>query len=220
MISAIIAAAGKNRRMRADMQSKGLEIKPKLLLDYGDKPILIRTIENVQKAGVNKIFVVLGHYRDEILAVLRKFHTNVNIIENPHNEIQLSETLLNGVKNIENELCLCLAGDQPTLSPLTIRNLIKEALKASDPENFVSILARGREGYLSSTKGLGMPFVCHSHLLRKYLPGKEDNLNPILNEMLKDGVIFYGTPPLNELELVNINRWQDYLQILRKNKPY
>ncbi|MGB8232754.1 MAG: molybdopterin-guanine dinucleotide biosynthesis protein MobA, partial [Methanobacterium sp.] len=67
-----------------------------------------------------------------------------------------------------------------------------------------------------SAEGLGMPFVCHSKLLLKYLPHHADNMNPVLIEMLLNGVVFYGIPPLNELELVNINRYEDYLFI--KNK--
>ena len=82
----------------------------------------------------------------------------------------------------------------------------------------VTILARGKSGYLHSTKGLGMPFVCHSKLLKKYLPGKEDNLNPILNNMLKDGVIFYGVNTPNSLEKVNINRWDDYITVLKETE--
>ena len=50
-------------------------------------------------------------------------------------------------------------------------------------------------------------------LLLKYLPGHEDNLNPILRKMISDGVVFYGTPPINDLELVNINKYDDYLYV-------
>ena len=59
-----------------------------------------------------------------------------------------------------------------------------------------------------------MPFVCHSHLLKSYLPGREDNLNPILKDMIAKGVVFYGVPAQNELELVNINLWDDYMLVL------
>ena len=60
-----------------------------------------------------------------------------------------------------------------------------------------------------------MPFVCHSKLLLNYLPKHEDNLNPILRKMISDGVVFYGTPAINDIELVNINRYQDYLYVKR-----
>jgi molybdenum cofactor cytidylyltransferase len=31
--------------------------------------------------------------------------------------------------------------------------------------------------------------------------------------MISDGVVFYGTPAINDVELVNINRYQDYLYV-------
>ena len=35
-----------------------------------------------------------------------------------------------------------------------------------------------------------MPFSCYSSILKKYLPGKNDNINPILGDMINDGVEF------------------------------
>jgi len=58
-----------------------------------------------------------------------------------------------------------------------------------------------------------MPFACHSSLLKSYLHGEEDNLNPILRRMVADGVELYGVPGQNELELININRYDDYLKV-------
>ncbi len=63
-----------------------------------------------------------------------------------------------------------------------------------------------------------MPFACHSSLLEHYLQGEEDNLNPLLRKMVADGVSLYGVPAENELELVNINRYDDYLKVLEKIK--
>ncbi len=212
MVSAVITAAGKNRRMINDLKSRGLGIKHKLLMDLQGKPVIIRTIENVLKSDVKKCVVVLGHYNEEISVVLEDLHDNrIMTVNNPDLNVELSKTLLNGVQNLESGLCICLAADQPTISVQTIKKLVENVLEYENPENIVSILARKNSGFLESAEGLGMPFVCHSKLLLKYLPGQEDNLNPVLREMISDGVIFYGTPPLNDLELVNINRYNDYL---------
>ena len=219
MVSAVITAAGKNRRMIDDLKLRGLEINHKLLMDLQGKPVIVHTIENVLKSGVNNCVVVLGHYSDEITVVLKNFPDNkVKIINNHDPNVELSQTLLNGVQNLESGLCLCVAADQPTITSKTMRRLIEKVLEYKNPENIVSILARKKSGYLESAEGLGMPFVCHSKLLLKYLPEHADNLNPVLMEMILDGVIFYGTPPLNDLELVNINRYEDYLYI--KNRLY
>jgi molybdenum cofactor cytidylyltransferase len=217
MVSAVITAAGKNRRMREDLLSKGIRIEHKLLMDLKGKPVIIRTIENVLESGVKNCVVVLGHYSEEINGVLKDFSDErVKIIYNQDLNFELSQTLLNGVKNIESGLCLCVAADQPTVTYNTMTKLIKNAIKYENPENIVSILARKETGFLESAEGLGMPFVCHSKLLLNYLPDHQNNLNPVLREMKSNNVVFYGTPALNDLELVNINRYNDYLYV--KNK--
>jgi molybdenum cofactor cytidylyltransferase len=214
MISAVITAAGKNRRMVEDLKIRGVEANHKLLMDLQGKPVIIRTIENVLKSGVEECVVVLGHFSDEISAVLENFpDKRMRIVKNPNFNVELSETLLNGVKSLESGLVLCVAADQPTVTSESITKLIEKALKYQNPENIVSILARKKYGYLESAEGLGMPFVCHSKLLLNYLPKHEDNLNPILRKMISDGVVFYGTPAINDVELVNINRYQDYLYV-------
>ncbi len=214
MASAVITAAGKNRRMIEDLKHRGMEVNHKLLMDLNSKPVIIRTIEHVLRSGVEECVVVLGHFSDEISAVLENFpDKRIKIIENPDFNVKLSKTLLNGVKNLESGLVLCLAADQPTVTSETMTKLIKKAQHYENPENIVSILARKEYGYLKSADGLGMPFVCHSKLLLNYLPKHGDNLNPILRKMISNGVVFYGTPAINDIELVNINRYQDYLHV-------
>ena len=214
MVSAVITAAGKNRRMVEDLKSRGMDINHKLLMDLNGKPVIIRTIENVLRSGVNECVVVLGHFSNEISLVLKDFpDKRLKVIKNPDLDVELSQTLLNGVKNVKTGLCLCVAADQPTVTSKTMKKLIEHALKYENPENILSVLARRENGYLKSAEGLGMPFVCHSKLLLKYLPEHEDNLNPILRKMITDDVIFYGVSAVNDLELVNINRYEDYLHV-------
>ncbi len=198
MVSAVITAAGKNRRMVEDLKSRGMDINHKLLMDLNGKPVIIRTIENVLRSGVNECVVVLGHFSNEISLVLKDFpDKRLKVIKNPDLDVELSQTLLNGVKNVETGLCLCVAADQPTVTSKTMKKLIEHALKFENPENILSVLARRENGYLKSAEGLGMPFVCHSKLLLKYLPEHEDNLNPILRKMITDDVIFYGVSAVN-----------------------
>jgi molybdenum cofactor cytidylyltransferase len=220
MISAIITAAGKNRRMREDLKARGMEIRHKLLLDLHGKPIILQTIQNTLNAGVDECIVVLGHFSDEIISIIDELDDErVNIILNPEIHVELSESLLNGVKRIKSEYCLCVAADQPTISAETLKNLIKGVFNSQQPENTISILARGKSGYLDTAEGLGMPFACHADILKKYLTMNKDNLNPILRKMHKDGVIFYGVPSKDELELVNVNTYDDYIHVLKKSIP-
>ncbi len=213
MVSAIITAAGKNRRMRDDLKSRGIEIRHKLLLNFCGNPVILQTLQNTLNAGVDECMVVLGHFSDEIISVLDELDDErVRITINPEIDVELSESLLNGVKKVKGEFCLCVAADQPTISSETFKNIIQGLFNSQEPKNTVSILARGKAGYLNTAEGLGMPFVCHVDILKKYLSVNKDNLNPILRKMLKEGVIFYGVPPKDDLELVNINNYGDYLK--------
>ncbi len=221
-VSCIITAAGKNRRMREDLQSQGMKIQHKLLLNINTDPIIAFTVKNALKTDIKECIVVLGHFMNDLYPALNDINdSRLQIIENQDVDVELSQTLLNGVLNSKNNYCLCLAGDQPTVTQKTMQNLINQLLNSSDPENTISILARGRTGYLDSAKGLGMPFTCSVSLLEHYLQGAEDNLNPILRKMVDDGVSLYGVQGQNDLELININRYDDYLEVLRlwnKNK--
>jgi len=213
-VSCIITAAGKNRRMREDLQSRGMEIKHKLLLEIKDEALISFTVKKALQTGANECIVVLGHFMDELYPTLNEIHdSRLRIIENLDVNVELSQTVLNGVVNSKYDYCLCLAGDQPTVTQKTMENLINQLLNSLEPENTISILARGKTGYLDSAKGLGMPFACHSSLLKRYLQGEDDNLNPILRRMVADGVALYAVPEENELELVNINRYDDYLLV-------
>jgi len=216
-VSCIITAAGKNRRMREDLQSRGMELKHKLLLEINEEPLISFTVKKALQTGADECIVVLGHFMDELYPTLNEIHdSRLRIIENLDVNVELSQTLLNGVLNSRYDYCLCLAGDQPTVTQKTMENLINQLLNSSKPENTISILARGKTGYLDSAKGLGMPFACHSSLLKHYLQGEDDNLNPILKRMVADGVALYAVPEENELELVNINRYDDYLLVRDK----
>lgn len=220
-VSCIITAAGKNRRMREDLQSRGMELKHKLLLEINEEPLISFTVKKALQTGADECIVVLGHFMDELYPTLNDIHdSRLRIIENLDVNVELSQTLLNGVINSRYDYCLCLAGDQPTVTRKTMENLINQLLKSQNPENTISILARGKTGYLDSAKGLGMPFACHSSLLKRYLQGEDDNLNPILRRMVADNVALYAVPEENELELVNINRYDDYLLVRDKIKNY
>jgi molybdenum cofactor cytidylyltransferase len=216
MVSAIITAAGKNRRMLKDLKARNLKIKNKLLLDLQGKPIIQRTIEKVLNTGINECIVVIGHFSDEILPVLDTIDDKrLKIVKNSELNIKLSESLLNGIKNINPDYCLCVAADQPSISTKTLKKLINKAIEAKNLDNTITILAREKTGYINSAKGLGMPFVCHSNLLKKYLKRKKSNLNPIIKDMIDDGILFYAIPPHKSSELLNINVYADYLKVLK-----
>ncbi|MBV1767187.1 MAG: NTP transferase domain-containing protein, partial [Methanobacterium sp.] len=57
-VSAIITAAGQNRRMREDLKKRGLPLKNKLILEIKGKPLLQHTIQSVLNVPVDECIVV------------------------------------------------------------------------------------------------------------------------------------------------------------------
>jgi molybdenum cofactor cytidylyltransferase len=216
-VSAIITAAGKNTRMQEDLKKRGLDPKNKLLMDIQGIPVIMHTIQRALTSGIDECIVVVGHFKDDIVPVLSDFsNSRLKIVENHTDNVPLSVSLLNGVKAAAGDICLCAAGDQPTVTSPTFSNLINKVKSYENPQNILSVLSRGSNGYLDSAEGLGMPLACHRTILENYLPRHSSNLNPILREMIKDNVVFYGIPPENDMELVNVNRYDDYL-LIKKN---
>ncbi|RAP53078.1 MAG: hypothetical protein BZ137_07650 [Methanosphaera sp. rholeuAM130] len=214
-MDAIITAAGKNSRMVNDFKRMNKTPTHKLKLKMDNREILIHTIDNIQKSDVENITIVLGNFREEIHKLLEDYHLTdkISIRYNRDNDVGLSQSIATALECCSDKYYLFAAGDQPTVSPNTINSMIEKLESSPNPANTVSILARRKTGWLDSAEGLGMPFCCCGSLLYRYLKNENDNLNPILRKMIKDNVEFYGVKARNDLELLNINCYEDYLKI-------
>ena len=216
-MDAIITAAGRNSRMIDDFKKIGRKPIHKLRLMINDKAILIHTLENVLNSEVDEVTLALGHYKDELIATLEEYGMldKVELSINPDVDVGLSRTIKNAIKS-RDKYYLFMAADQPTVTTKTINRLITTLSEAPNPTNTISVLARRKYGWLDSAEGLGMPFCCYANLLYEYIENEDDNLNPILREMINDGVEFYGIKEENELELININHLNDYRFVKEK----
>ncbi|WP_407376248.1 NTP transferase domain-containing protein [Methanobrevibacter sp.] len=214
-ISTVITAAGKNSRMRKDQLARNLDLKNKLVLPFKNKTVIETTIDNALSSNADECIVVLGHYSDEILEVIfDDYKGQVKFVENNPVDVGLSTSLFNGLSNIDSDFALCITADQPTVSTETFNNLIEVSQNSEDPYNTISILRRRKAGLLDTAEGLGMPFVAPRLNLMKYLENEDDNLNPILRKIFADGYTFYGVKEKNKKELLNINHYEDYLNLL------
>lgn len=215
LISTVITAAGKNSRMRKDQISRGIELTNKLILPFNTKTVIETTIDNALSSNTDECIVVLGHYASEIKEVIYdNYKDEVKFIENNPLDVGLSTSLFNGLSNISSDLALCITADQPTVSTQTFNKLIDTSQKAENPYKTISILRRRKTGLLDTAEGLGMPFVAPRQNLMKYLENEDDNLNPILRKIFDDGYTFYGIKEKNKKELLNINHYEDYLNLL------
>jgi molybdenum cofactor cytidylyltransferase len=214
-ISTIITAAGKNSRMRKDQISRNIDLTNKLILPFKNKTVLETTIDNALSSNVDECIVVLGHYADEIRqAIGNNYDASVKFIENNPVDVGLSVSLFNGLSKSRSDYALCITGDQPTVSSETFNRMIEVSQNSENPERTIAILRRRKTGLLDTAEGLGMPFVAHRKNLMKYLEKENDNLNPILRKIFADGYTFYGIKEKNKEELVNINHYEDYLNLL------
>jgi len=217
-MDAIITAAGRNSRMINDFRQMNKTPVHKLKIKIKEKEILIHTIDNIIESDVENITIVLGHFRDEIYKILKdnQMLDKVNVVYNENNDVGLSQSIITALEENPDNYYLFAAGDQPTISSKTINEMIKHLEDAPQPDNTISILARRKTGWLDSAEGLGMPFCTYGRLLYDYLKEEDDNLNPILRKMIKNGVEFYGVEANNKLELLNINCYDEYLEIKRE----
>lgn len=217
-MDAIITAAGKNSRMIKDFQNMGKTPIHKLKLEIDNKALLIHTIEHVLDSDIENVNICLGHFKDEIYDLLKEYDLldKVNTILNENPDVDLSKTIENALKGHEDECYLFAAADQPTLTTKTINRMIKVLKNSPNPKNTVSVLRRRKIGKLDSAEGLGMPFCCYGRLLYDYIQGEDSNLNPILRKMISNNVEFYALKEENNLELLNINHYDDYLKIKKE----
>lgn len=201
--------------MRKDQISRNIDLTNKLILPFNNKTVLETTIDNALSANVDECIVVLGHYAGEIReAIGNNYDTSVRFIENDPVDVGLSVSLYNGLSNSKSDYALCITGDQPTVSTETFNRMIEVSQNSDNPEKTIAILRRRKTGLLDTAEGLGMPFVAHRKNLMSYLENENDNLNPILRKIFADGYIFYGIKEKNKKELLNINHYEDYLNLL------
>jgi len=216
-ISAIITAAGKNSRMRTDQIKNKIPITNKLLLLLNDSTVIENTINNVLSSNIDDCIIVLGHFAEEIEKIILKIEDErISMVKNDPIDVNLSQSLLNGISQSNADFVLCVAGDQPFVSKFTYNSILNRILNFKFSEKTISILRRREKGLLKTAEGLGMPFAAHRLELSEYLKNENDNLNPILKKMFDDGFIFYGLEEENKNELININRLKDYNLILKK----
>ena len=114
MVSGILLAAGKSRRMG----------QPKLLLPCGKTTILERVVDNYLKSKISELIVVIGANKDSVREVL--ISKPVIIVENLYYQDGMSTSIKKGVEAASNQAegYLIGLGDQPLITPDIIDTLI------------------------------------------------------------------------------------------------
>ena len=113
-IWAIILAAGESKRMKV----------PKMLLPFDGKSMIEKVIGNVTGSDVLNTLVVLGSYRNEILAAITDLP--VRHCYNEQYKNGMLSSVKCGFKNLPEsyEAVLVFPGDQPLIEPGVINKII------------------------------------------------------------------------------------------------
>ena len=137
----VIMAGGLGKRMNSDL--------PKVLHKIGDKPMLLRCIQEALLINPFKILILVGKYKDIIESTLKEY---IDIEKNKIEFIIQSEALGTGhaIQCCRNELLkynnynvIILSGDTPLLTAETIQHILKDFVKVK----IVTTLLENPHGY-------------------------------------------------------------------------
>lgn len=112
MISAIILAAGKSKRM-------GL---PKMLLPWGRSTVLGQVISAFQEAGIDEVFVIIGGAREQVERIIQQYGAQSVFNDQFASSEMLSSLQLGlGAQSSQTQATLIGLGDQPQIQVGTVR---------------------------------------------------------------------------------------------------
>jgi molybdenum cofactor cytidylyltransferase len=136
MIGAVVLAAGLSTRMGS----------PKMLLKWGSTTVIEHVVESLNQAGVDEVIVVAGALFEEIKKLLDK--RDVIVVVNPnYGNGEMTDSLQTGLSELSKSTtaAMIVLGDQPFISPKTMRMLI-EAFEKS-PHNIIMPSINNRRGH-------------------------------------------------------------------------
>jgi molybdenum cofactor cytidylyltransferase len=125
-VAAVVLAAGQSARMG----------EPKQLLRVGERTVLERTLENVRKADLEEIVLVLGYSAEEIRRELpTDLSDGLRIVVNRQYEEGMASSLREGLSAVSGQMngALIVLADQPFVRSETIDRII-ERYRGSDAE--------------------------------------------------------------------------------------
>ena len=134
---AIVLAAGKGTRMKSE--------KSKQVHKILGKEIVLRAVENAEKAGIDDIIAVVGYKKEQVQEVLKdkvKYVVQEEMLGTGHAVMQAKE-YLKGKKG----KVVVLNGDVPILRPETIRKLVEKSNSNKEYATLLSAIYDNPYGY-------------------------------------------------------------------------
>ena len=115
MISAMVLAAGRSRRMGTQ----------KLLLPFQGQPLIVRVVDELLRSPIDQVFVVVGKEGKPIREAL--VNRRVRFVMNTHIEEEMLHSVRSGLNAMPEETvgAMVALGDQPDISADVIAKLIR-----------------------------------------------------------------------------------------------
>lgn len=136
-VIAVVLAGGKGTRMKSN--------KSKLVHKIYGKEIVLRSVENAKKAGIEEIIAVVGHQREQVQEVLGdsvKYAYQEEMLGTGHAVMQ-ARKYLEGKKG----KVVVLNGDVPILRPETISTLIEKSTSNKEYATLLTAIYDNPFGY-------------------------------------------------------------------------
>jgi len=135
---AVILAAGKGKRMKSDL--------PKVLHKLDGRYLVDHVIENVRKAGIENIILVVGHQFELVMEKLADRQVDFVVQQPQSGTGHAVQVTVPRLDNFDGDL-LVLCGDMPFISSSTISALIKTRRETDAAATVLSVTLDDPGGY-------------------------------------------------------------------------
>lgn len=141
-MKAVILAAGLGTRLQPIIGND----KPKVMLEYGEKPLLHRTIDILREKGFKEIIIVVSAHKDKIIDYFgdgEKLGVRIDYVEQQNPKGGTADAVKCVKEKINDEKFLLIYGDN-VFSPDILEELLKKenfdgvlcSKEVEDPRNF------------------------------------------------------------------------------------
>ncbi|MCB1178583.1 MAG: NTP transferase domain-containing protein [Leptospiraceae bacterium] len=192
-VCAVVLAAGKGTRMKSEL--------PKVATPLLGKPLILHVIDNLRKAEIDDIVVVVG-YKKEVVQSLLKDYSNIKFAEQKE-QLGTGHALLSTesiLSNYTGSILVC-CGDVPLISPISFKSLYQNHKKH---ENIATVL------YAEIENPFGYGRLIRKDSILKYIVEEKDaNDEEKLSKEINTGTYVFESPSVFEkLKSIGTNNAQ------------
>jgi UDP-N-acetylglucosamine pyrophosphorylase len=138
-LNIVILAAGKGTRMKSAL--------PKVLHIAGGKPLINHVVETAQQLNPEKIFVVVGHGREQVIKKLKPYKNTQAVVQEPQLGTGHAVQQVQPFLDMKKGNLMILSGDVPLLRSSTLKQLIQIHANASAAATIITAQVEDPSGY-------------------------------------------------------------------------